>query len=181
MKNKEIWLDIKWYEELYQVSDLWRIKSLNYKNSWKEQVLKLNTNWYWYMIISLYKQWSRESFLVHRLVAQAFMRFSSMEINHIDWNRSNNTLSNLEYCTRSENLKHSFRELWIVQNKPMSWRSWKLHPKSIKIWMYSDFRLIKTFDWVREAARALNIAATNISRILKWKQKTTQGFTFKYI
>jgi len=172
MKNKEIWQDILWYEDKYQVSDLWRVKTLNYKGTWKEQVLKLNSNWSWYLIINLYQNWKRESFLVHRLVAWAFMRFSSMEINHIDWNKLNNTLGNLEYCTRSYNMKHS---------QPIPWRSWESHPKSIKIDMLSEnFQYIRTWNWVREAARALNIAPNGISKVLKWKQRTAWGFTFKY-
>jgi hypothetical protein len=181
MNKIEKWLDITWYEDKYQISNFGRVKALNYKNSWREQVLKLSKNTSWYLIIGLHFLWKRNSFLVHRLVMQEFDSFSSKEINHIDWNPLNNVLENLEYCTRSYNLKHSFRELWRQQVTPMIWRFWESHPKSIKIDMLSEnFQYIRTWNWVRQVARALNIAPTGISKVLKWKQKTAWWFIFKY-
>ena len=68
---EEIWKDIKGYEGLYQVSNLGRLKSLNYKNSEKERILKYGINTQGYLIVCLCVNKQRKIFAVHRLVSQA--------------------------------------------------------------------------------------------------------------
>lgn len=116
MVNTEKWKNIKGYEGIYQVSNLGRIKSLErmekYKNTQrkrKEKILKgINLNGY--IRIGLLKNKKYKNFLVHRLVATTFIPNPNnfKEINHKDGNKQNNEISNLEWCTRSENVKHAY-------------------------------------------------------------------------
>lgn len=117
--NNELWLDISGYENLYQVSNHGRIKSLNYRRTGKEQILKQATNKDGYKFVSLRKNGKGKTFTVHRLVAKAFIPIieNKVEINHIDCNKTNNCVSNLEWCTHKENT--DYRDL----KNPKTWIS----------------------------------------------------------
>lgn len=106
--------DIKWFEWLYQVSNLWNIKSLNYRRTWKEKLLKLNIDKDWYLQTSLWYLWDRKIYKVHRLVWLNFIKNidNKPQINHKDWNKKNNNIENLEWVTQNENQKHRFTYLW---------------------------------------------------------------------
>ena len=67
----EIWKDVPWYEWFYQVSNLWNIASINYRNWWYRKMLKL-TYIFWYYKVTL-KKWKQLNTWVHRFVAKAFI------------------------------------------------------------------------------------------------------------
>lgn len=105
---EEIWKDIKGYEGLYQVSNLGRIKSFRRgKRAYcpTEYILKNSITDKGYCMVTLYNNTKREKFLVHRLVAEAFIPNpnSMPHINHIDENKTNNCVNNLEWCTPQYN------------------------------------------------------------------------------
>lgn len=111
---KEIWKNIKDYEGIYQVSNFGRVRSLDrycwngHKNHFKRgKILKLQTNMH-YNKISLSKKGKVKQFLVHRLVAKAFIKNpkNKPEVNHIDKNCFNNKICNLEWVTAKENDTH---------------------------------------------------------------------------
>lgn len=103
--GEEIWKDIIGYEGLYQVSNFGRIKNKN------NLIMSLSRNRsgpnYRYMVW-LSKQDKKKPFLVHRLVAEAFIPNPNEKptVNHIDGNPLNNHLDNLEWATKSENHIH---------------------------------------------------------------------------
>ena len=106
LKN-ERWKDIFGYDGMYQVSDLGRVRSLKYG---KVRVLKAGTNRIGYLIVALCKNSKRKSVYVHRLVAQAFIpndNIFNTEINHINEDKTENKVSNLEYCDRSYNMTYN--------------------------------------------------------------------------
>lgn len=90
----------------YEVSNLGRIK--NKKTS---HVLKEKDNGHGYKIVSLYNHAIRKVWYIHRVVAITFIPnpLNKPEVNHIDGNKGNNKISNLEWCTTSENGKHAYK------------------------------------------------------------------------
>ena len=98
----EIWRDIEGYEGLYQVSNLGRVRSLNYKRTGKVQNMKLGTYPNGYKMVDLKKNKNRKAHLVHRLVAKAFIPNPNpdqlCEVNHKDEDKTNNCVENLEWC-----------------------------------------------------------------------------------
>ncbi|MDT2485744.1 MULTISPECIES: NUMOD4 domain-containing protein [Enterococcus] len=102
---KEIWKDISGYEGLYQVSTFGRVKSIR-----KNLILSQSNGTCGYRMVNLYVDKKQSKKLVHRLVAQTFIEnpLEKEQVNHIDGNKNNNNLSNLEWSTRSENVKHAY-------------------------------------------------------------------------
>ncbi|HDP5827287.1 TPA: HNH endonuclease [Staphylococcus aureus] len=112
---KEEWRDIPNYEGLYQVSNLGRVKSLARKTNQtnknrhiKEKILRQRKQKYGYTEVTLRKNNKRVHHRVHRLVMLAFTGSSELPVNHIDGDKSNNIVSNLEYCTYQENTIHYY-------------------------------------------------------------------------
>lgn len=111
----EIWKDIKGYEGKYQISNLGNVRSLYDENQIcktpRTKMLRLcERNGYCTIVLSM--KGKRKSLQVHRLVAEAFIPNTKNKpfINHIDENRKNNNVNNLEWCTQLENVKHSLHK-----------------------------------------------------------------------
>lgn len=107
----EIWRDIPGYEGLYQVSNQGQVKSLRFN---KERLLSnRSTDSKGYRVVHLYNGQTSSVRSVHSLVALAFLGESPKghDVNHIDGDRLNNDLSNLEIITHRENILHGFRVL----------------------------------------------------------------------
>lgn len=106
---EEVWKDIVGYEGLYQISNLGRVKSLNYKHTGKERILKDRKTNKGYLRAVLYKEGKQKQFLVHRLVAEAFVPNPENKpcIDHIDTNPLNNVCTNLRWVTQKENCNNS--------------------------------------------------------------------------
>jgi hypothetical protein len=104
----EQWKEIDGYDGLYQISDFGRVKSLKGCN---ERILKQTINKYGYMIIYLSKDSIKKTLSVHRLVAQSFLEYKTdkLFVNHIDANKTNNHISNLEWVTPKENTAHAIK------------------------------------------------------------------------
>ena len=101
--EQERWKPIFGYDGMYEVSSLGRVRSLKFG---KVRVLRASKNNSGYLIVSLCKYGKRKDFLIHRLVAQAFIENDNIfntEINHINEDKSDNKVSNLEYCDRRYN------------------------------------------------------------------------------
>ena len=101
----EIWKDIKKFEGIYQVSNLGNIKSLNNNKTKKEKILKLNKDKKGYLYVDLYKNNKSKRFVVHRLVAEAFIPNPENKpcIDHINTIRDDNRVENLRWVTYKEN------------------------------------------------------------------------------
>ena len=112
---KEIWKDVQGYEGIYQISNMGRVKSIERKAKKydgmrivRERYLKLNNNDDYYRV-KLFKDGEKKILKVHRLVALYFIENNDnkLEVNHIDCNKKNNRIDNLEWCTLQENSKHA--------------------------------------------------------------------------
>jgi len=116
--------NIKWFEWLYQISSIWRVKSLDRiisrcnwtKISVKEKILKNKKSYKWYGIIWLNLNGNTFTKYIHRLVSEAFIQNSENKktVNHKDWNKLNNSISNLERATYHDNAIHSYQKLWRI-------------------------------------------------------------------
>ena len=123
---KEVWKPIKGYEGLYEVSNLGRVKSLpkkriNGTNFYiqKERILKPQLKTNRYLGVGLIKNKIHKNFLIHRLVAKAFIDnpYNLPQINHIDCNKLNNNADNLEWCTQKQNLEHAFKNGLLTKRR----------------------------------------------------------------
>lgn len=123
----EIWKTIPNYKD-YQVSNLGRVKSLNYRNTKKEKILKLSKNNHGYLSCGL----NCKIFKVHQLVAIAFLNHKpngfNLVVNHKDFNKTNNNVNNLEIVTMRENtnqkhLKSTSKYIGVSWNKAA--KKWK--------------------------------------------------------
>ena len=115
----EEWRDIKGYEGLYMVSNLGKVKSLNYRRTGKEKILKGVDNGHGYLYVNLFKDGKGKQCRINRLVAQAFISNPDNlpEVNHKDENRTNNCAENLEWCSRQYNIEYSFAKAIIGIDK----------------------------------------------------------------
>jgi len=174
----EIWNVIKGYES-YQVSNLGNVKRV-YKNGAEKILVKLN-NGSGYMGVCLCKKGLPKRFYVHRLVASSFIdnNESKDEVNHIDGNRQNNSLGNLEWVTRSENHIHRYEVL--KRDATNKGKFGELNWNSKRVGMYLNGVLIREFSAAMEAARELSVNDASIRGCIYGKQKTCKGHTFKYI
>lgn len=102
----EEWRDIGGYEGLYQVSSLGRVRSLKFG---KERILKTGKNTNGYLQVNLCKDGKVKIFQVHRLVVNAFLpNHNNLEdINHINEDKTDNRISNLEWMTHKDNKRYS--------------------------------------------------------------------------
>ena len=184
--NKEIWKDIPNYEGLYQVSNLGRIKSLQRKQYCpktnkiniikKERILKQH-NSKGYNFVILYKNNNIKNNLVHRLVANAFIdNFKNYSyINHIDGNKSNNKVENLEWCTASENTKHAYK------NGLSKAKKGKENIKSKIICQYDlKGNFIKKHYSIMDAEREKQANHSSIIRCCMNRQKSAGGYIWRY-
>jgi hypothetical protein len=115
--DEEIWIDVKDFEKNYQVSNFGRVKvkekiilkSNNRIMTFPERIISQSTHYKnKYKSVHFTKDKIKKRFLVHRLVAFNFLKtnIENAEVNHIDSDKSNNKLSNLELVTRGENQSH---------------------------------------------------------------------------
>lgn len=129
----EVWKDIPGFEGIYQASDCGQIRSIDGKctytehhgtRHWKGRILKMkghaSTGGY---RVTLWKDGKPQGWLVHRLVALAFLGIpkEGMTVNHIDGDRSNNRVENIEWLTLEDNIKHGHANgLYKSTRQPVS-------------------------------------------------------------
>ena len=171
----EKWKDIKGYEGLYQVSNIGRVRSLGNRSNHKG-IKYLTPKEERYKRVKLYKNSKGKMFMVHRLVAEAFIpnHFNKKEVNHIDGNKYNNKVVNLEWVTREEN--HIHKCVNGLNSTKEAVESNKINIIQID----TNGKIINYFESMSEAARKLDLSVANICNVCKGKLKNTKGYIFKY-
>lgn len=176
----EKWKDIKGYEGYYQVSDKGRVRSLDrYINDTtrcrtqfiKGRLIKLCDNGKGYKQVHLSKNKKRKMFYAHRLVAKHFLKnyAEDLDINHKDFDRSNNDLANLELVTVKQNINYSIkhgryeRAIAEYRNRRLTERK-LLNEKYTPLIIEQYTRKKKS---VEEISKMLPFGCARISEILK--------------
>ena len=188
---KQVWKDIEGYEGLYQVSNTGKVRSMNYKQTGKVKRLKpiiTNTG---YCTARFGKEGKWKGYLVHRLVAQAFIPNPNNLpcVNHKDENKTNNCIWNLEWCTHEYNNNYGSRtERFKVaikgENNPMYGKKGKDNPNSKPILMLDkNNNILACFDSVGDANEYFDKPRRthNICACATGRQKTAYGYKWAYI
>lgn len=130
------WRDVPGYEGFYKVSDCGQVLSVErrvpHRNGPKrvaERVLRQNTDKDGYKTVVLQKFGRTKTLKVHRLVALTFLGCSSLQVNHIDMNKANNLLSNLEFVTLKENAQHARKHKTYNARKGAEHHCYKITPQ----------------------------------------------------
>lgn len=168
----EIWKDIKGYEGKYQVSNLGNVRG--------KKVLSPKINKNGYKEVSLYNG-KQKSFYIHRLVAEAFIPNGNKlpQVNHINGDKTNNCVDNLEWISNYDNIQHSIRtglrDIQTIANitKEKCGKKIKQYDR--------DGNYIREWLTIREASRELGIERQAIIKVCKGKHKSTNNFIFKYV
>lgn len=186
----EIWVDVSWYEWKYQVSNLWRVKSLPYEyelnrmprwweKSWKKMIYEKryakerilptsDLDWYRRVHLSIWK-WKSKCYLVHRIVYLSFNNLpllwlwqkSKTLILHKNDIRDDNRLDNLFIWTQDDNIK-DMMDKWRHKN-------WVV--RKVKIW-FDDINKIKEkyaeLKSIYKVAPLFWVSYSTISRAINW-------------
>lgn len=173
----EIWKDVDGYDGVYQVSNLGRVKSkdhfdCNRRNRIKGRILKpgIKRNGYMQVLLSDCTGKAKNHY-VHKLVIEAFIGKcpKDCEVNHIDEDKSNNNVTNLEYVNHKTNISHGTAIL----------RRTKKCRKAVQQFTKNGI-YIADFASTIDAEKETGIWHNNISKVCKGKAKTAGGFIWKY-
>ena len=181
---EEVWKDIKGYEGKYQISNMGRVKSLNYRHTGKEGIMKGVADGYGYLQVKLWKDGKDKKYMINRLVAQAFLPNPDNlpEVNHKDEDKTNNKVENLEWCTRAYNLTYNGRAE-KVGKKLRGRKLTEEHIKKISKPVFSvdkESGLIMWWKSAREAERQTGINNSNIIACCKGKVNSAGGHIWFY-
>jgi len=163
----EIWKSVIGYENLYEVSNLGNVRRL-WQKSKKNRSLKIRKDGY--IEVDLWKNGKSKFIRIHILVAQSFIEnINNLKyINHIDGDKSNNKVENLEWCTQSHNRLHATKIL-------------KVNTKQYKWYLYKEDTLIKEFEDCFELANYLNKDFSHITKLCRTNKFTKDNFQIKRI
>ena len=191
-----MWKEIPNTDGLYYASEDGQIKSAdricplylnNRKSTYlrKGKILKQPLNRKGYPCVTIkYRNGRQKVVPSHRLIALTFIPNpeNKPQINHIDGNKTNNKISNLEWCTPKENLDHAFRTGLSTRSKPWLGKSGKLHPNSISVQAFDDNgNFVAEYESIRLASKATGIGDSHISQCVNGKRKHAGGLVWKAI
>lgn len=123
-----------------------------------------------YRVISVWENKKERKKKLHRMIALAFLENPSNKeyVNHKDGNKSNNVLSNLEWCTPSENAKHAYNMGLLYKRE------------EITVYQFSKSgELINKFNSIKEAAKSINGCPSCITKVTKGRRKLHKGFEWR--
>lgn len=181
----EEWVSINGYEGLYEVSTSGRVRSLPKKHGFLLKNLRIKKpviDKYGYYRMNLWKGGKRETVLVHRLVAKAFItnKLNLKEVNHKNEIKTDNRVENLEWCDVRYNSNYGSRNERISKN--MIGKNINSKSLSKPVARYStQGELLEIYPSSMEAHRTTGIDASGIVKCCKGKNKVIGGYCWKYV
>lgn len=155
-------INIENFSDRYFISNYGNVKNLT-------SILNPHTNGIGYFYTQFSYNGEKKNFYIHRLVALHFLKLveGKNEVNHIDKNRANNSVLNLEWCSKSENELHKFNNFGV--------KNFIIQKLSI------EGELLESFDSLKEAAIYTGIKFNNISACYIGTIKSAGGFRWKKV
>ena len=166
--NEEIWKDVP-FDSNYKVSNYGRIFSKR-----TNKILKGELTEKGYIRVALTEH---KRYLVHCIVARTFIPNpeNKPQVNHIDGNKQNNYVDNLEWCTQSENMRHALKTGLRIMPKGKDVYNARV------IYQYDkNNNLIKRWECMSTASQTLKISQGDMARVCKGERKTCGGYIWKY-
>lgn len=185
---EEVWKDIEGFQGCYQVSNLGMVKGLNRyvpcgKNGGvrlqKGCILSTSENEKGYLRVRISRSRKEKyTFLVHRLVAKAFIENQNNypQVNHIDGNKKNNNVSNLEWCNNSYNQIHAYAHGLNDQSKYDAGRPKR---KVAQIDIHTK-EIIFIYESISNASIETDTQSSLIRKVCKGERSKTKGYKWRY-
>lgn len=166
-----MWKDITGYEGLYQISNYGDVKSFHNYGNQKERIMKLCIKKGYYEV-GLRKNGIKKYYLVHKLVANAFIPNPNNLpcINHKDENKLNNNVNNLEWCTYAYNNSYGDRLKRVSISNKLKKEVCKLNING---------EILNVYKSIREASRMNNIDFSSISKCINNNRNFAGGYIWK--
>lgn len=184
---QEIWRDVPGWEGVYQISSKGRIKSFKVCPSGKIMSLCNQTGDYIRFVLQKHGR-NKKTVLVHRLVAKVFIPnpLNLPVVNHKDGNKQNNSVSNLEWCTNSYNVRHSMKN-HPMQHIAMVYYNKFERPKSI-VQIDKNGNILGVYGSAKMAQVSTGVCSRNILQVAnrtpynsKGKiRKTAGGYVWRF-
>ena len=196
--KEETFVDIKDYDGRYKIGDkgtvigVSRSKDERYKH--KQWILKQYEDKNSYMYVTLQKDKKRKTIKVHRLVAEHFIENENNYpcVNHIDSNRKNNDVSNLEWVTHKQNMEHAVKNHRFDNMAKLN--SKRMKGNKLNGYIYAneitkkkiiqcdlDDNFIKEYQSISEASRQTGITITSISYCANGIRKSGGGYLWHFV
>lgn len=154
----EVWKDIDFTNGLYEVSSNGRIRNKSTGRILKPSVKKTG-----YCEVTLLQK----DYLVHRIVAATFLENKERlpYVNHIDENKTNNAVENLEWCTAKYNCNYGKGAL--ARNHAVIQKT-------------KDNKVVKQWNSIKEAAESIGVSYQSISRVCRGERKSLKNYIWEY-
>lgn len=181
MTSDEIWKNVPGYDKYY-ISNYGRVKNLDYKRSGREVIMLPGRIRNGYIVVVLSQNAVRKTYLLHRLVAEAFIPNpnNNPQVNHKDGDKTNNHISNLEWVTRKENVRHSFEKLGRIGSKPCLGKKGELCPLSKSVIQMQNGVVVAEYSSIKEAYERTRVPSDSISKCCKGERDVAGGYEWKF-
>ena len=176
----EIWRPVEGTDGRYEVSNTGKVRSLNYKRTGKTEELRPAADGKGYLRTVLFYNGKNKTVKVHRLVAEAFIPNpeNKPQVNHIDGNKTNNSVDNLEWSSNIDNAHHAIKNGLFVNSYKATALSNEKRKQPVIATDCNGHEI--EFESQSEACRQLNVSRRHVYEVLKGKRHTAGGYEFRY-